>query len=194
MKINEPPSTNKIGSIRMTHEHATYNNVNGQYKTNTPIPKGSSKQHQELKETRKDEAKLVKPNNGHRLSFVIDDDDEIKLSRNNSQGSSRSKRLLKRTQEEELKFIDTSIESDLPPTLSSLQQRKLNPHSNPHTIIESHPSSPLTVTITNEQDNLESISQSVENNNQLTTNNNHLDVGVDSAVEESIISQDNQVN
>lgn len=189
MKINEPPSNYKnVGSIKMTHDHATYNNINGQYKSTISVTAGPN-QHQELKEIQKEETKLAKPNNGHRLSFV-DDDEDLKMSRNSSQRSSKSKRLLKKTQNEDLKFIDTSMESDLPPTLSSLQQKKLYPHS---TIIEAHPSSPLTVTITNEPDNLESISQNVENNNQLTTGDKHLDVGVDSAVEDSTLSQDNQV-
>lgn len=53
----------------------------------------------------------------------------------------RMKKLLSKTREEDMKFIDTSVESDLPPTLSQLRR-----HSNRISIRDRSPSLPSSIT------------------------------------------------
>lgn len=174
------------GSVRMTHNHATYATNNGQYQSSTPksnpIPHTPNTQRQ-IAEASKP------PSNGHRLSFLDEEDSGPRICREGSEKSTRSKKILKKNREEEMKFIDTSVESDLPPTLSSLQRKHVQQYSPIKEQQFSEPSSPLTVTVTHDHNTLDSISQNIESSN----NHKTMDVTVDSALEVSMVSQDNQV-
>lgn len=193
LKTQEPPLNQRgTGSIKMTHNHATYiNNLNnnGQY-NNSSVPKPTP--HASNTQDSKETTATPKSSNGHRLSFLDDDESEPKVIRDGSDRSFRSRRILKRTLEEDLKFIDTSVESDLPPTLSSLQRQRVQQYSPIKEQQSSGPSSPLTVTITHDTDILDSISQNVDCQNHLLVDSKNELAG-DSAVEVSIVSQDNQV-
>lgn len=195
LKTQEPPLNQRgTGSIKMTHNHATYTNNlnnNGQYNNNS-VPKPNPIPHASNTQDSKETTATPKSSNGHRLSFLDDEESEPRVIRDGSDRSFRSRRILKRTLEEDLKFIDTSVESDLPPTLSSLQRQRVQQYSPIKEQQSSGPSSPLTVTITHDMDILDSISQNVDCQNHLLVDSKN-ELAADSAVEVSIISQDNQV-
>ncbi|CAG9805899.1 unnamed protein product [Chironomus riparius] len=180
MKTHEMPKTN--GSIRMTNNHMIANK-------NSPCPvpqKSASNQ------------KLQRP------SIEIDDcngkiDEGKSIEEPKINSNVHTRRSLMKSKTDELKFIDTSCESDLPPTLSQLQRKSVQIEEIP-VIFASPPTSPTTLTTTiisleNEQRQFNSIN----NKDELIQNNvgtivqtrgqrNSHDMGVDSAVEDSTVS------
>lgn len=179
MKTHEIPKAN--GSIRMTNNHMIANK-------NSHFPahqKSTAANHQQQK---------------HRPSIEIEEINEGKIIEEPKvNGNGQSRRNLMKAKTEELKYIDTSCESDLPPTLSGLQQRKsVQIEENP--IVLASPTTTLATTIIsleNEHQQLNPINDSsnedapennVGTNVQTNTARNSHDMGVDSAVEESTVS------
>lgn len=133
----------------------------------------------------------------NRLSIQIDansdnitDNSSIR-SKNSFNHSQRPRKFLSKMKEEDIKFIDTSVESDLPPTLSQLQRKSVQ-------ISFSSPSSltPTTTTMTVislENEQLNSISFEVDRLNGVSRQKEEIshdstgcrELVVDSAVEES---------
>lgn len=162
----------------------THNNNNNNAKRTTPSPSPVEKQTQAICESNENNKKIDLINNDER------------------------RKNLSKIKSEELKFIDTSCESDLPPTLSQLQRKSVQ------ISIEnvSLSPSPLTPIISLEHDNVQQQLQLNPINNEriceeadaslyVGTNvqaaNSAVkgahDMGVDSAVEDSTVSLE-QVN
>jgi hypothetical protein len=129
----------------------------------------------------------------NRLSIQIDgnSDNSSIRSKNSLNHSQRPRKFLSKTREEDLKFIDTSVESDLPPTLSQLQRKSVQiSFSSPSSLT---PTTATTTIVSMENEQLNSISQ-VDGLNEAANvqkeENSHDSTGcrelaVDSAVEES---------
>ncbi|KAG5682434.1 hypothetical protein PVAND_011787 [Polypedilum vanderplanki] len=191
LKTHEIPKVN--GSIKMNHN----NNINNIKRTPSPI-----------------EQKIVcNKINVKRTSFCEcnDDNEGIKLPINNDK---QHRKCLAKLKNEDLKFIDTSCESDLPPTLSQLQRKSVH-ISNENIVSSPLLSSPTTTTtlaiISLECDNMHQKQLNIINNEERgdrvntslnvttipkistsgTTKNIH-DMGADSAVEDSTISIEQQ--
>ena len=167
MKTHEPQNTTKslIGSIKMLHNHTTYENNHKPYanKMVTDIPID------------------------HRLHKEGDD---LPKNNNNYEAESRSNRLLSKTKNEDLKFIDTSVESDYPPTLSVMQKDQQD-------VIASTASSIAgTINTTNimlENENSNSTNDDVTAEKGYDEHWQNREGNGDSAVEESSSSLDNHV-
>ena len=203
MKSRDPHHLKTNGTARMTsNSNNNNNNNNNQAKAVTnKIPHNPLPIKPLSEKTNK---------NGHRLSFQEDDDSENRVNDNyserskNSQNSSitngqRMRRHLTKTKEEDLKFIDTSMESDLPPTLSQLQRKSI------HISIEYQPlSSPSSTTATTattilsiDSEQLNSISRDIDVPANIATNHltpENKDLPVDSAVEDSTTISIDQVS
>jgi len=183
MKTHEvQPKPN--GSIRMSHNHVTNNHSHANKLPNAAesvvvrrggeVPTNHNNNRQQQQQ--------------HRLSFQADDDNCSKNSSSGYGNGQRMRRILSKTKEEELKFIDTSVESDLPPTLSQLQRKSVQ-------ISFEHPtlSSPSSLTLTPttatttvnslESEQLHSISRDVDGVTPAAAA--AKDLPVDSAVEDS---------
>jgi len=181
MKTHEMPKTN--GSIRMTNNHMIANK-----NSPSPVPQ---KPASNLKQ--------------QRPSIEIDDcnekiDEGKSIEEPKINSNVHSRRSLMKSKTDELKFIDTSCESDLPPTLSQLQRKSVQIEEIP-VIFASPPTSPTNLTTTtiisleNEQRQFNSINNkdeliqsNVGTNVQTRGQRNSHDMGVDSAVEDSTVS------
>ena len=175
MKSRDPHHGKTNGTARMTSNNNNNNNNNNQPPAVTnKIP------HNPLPIKPLPE-KTIK--NGHRLSFQEDDDSENRVNDNysersrNSQNSSvtngqRMRRHLTKTKEEDLKFIDTSMESDLPPTLSQLQRKSVHISTEYQPL--SSPSSTTATTATTilsiDSEQLNSISRDIDMPANMATN------------------------
>lgn len=204
MKTHEVQPSKANGSIRMSHNHgAAANNGN-------KIPPNL------VREISKESHKI--PEHRHRLSFQIDmpDNDNnkddthsvrSKMSQNSSSNFQKPRKYLSKTQEEDLKFIDTSVESDLPPTLSKLQRKSVQISVEQQPFMSS-PSSPTPTTadtvttaiVSLASEQLNSISRDVDglavgNTRGSSRKNSHdyRDTTVDSAVEDSTTTSIDQV-
>jgi hypothetical protein len=198
MKTHEIP-TKINGSIR----HVTPR------KTPSPLPQTANKIENQMQ---------LRAN---RPSIEIDDyNDRVDENKNDENGNNENRRkILSKTKNEDLKFIDTSCESDLPPSLSQLQRKSVHISSENvmlPIIIRTEPSSPITslanenvqlnlidekpsancvdcVDVNNDVDDDEKQHHSSVGTNVQNKKNAHPDLGVDSAVEDSTISLE-QVN
>lgn len=179
MKTHETTKTN--GSIRMTNNHMV--------DKNNKIPQCPAIQ--QKKELCDEQQKEKSP------SIEIDECNESKTIATFKVLNGQTRRNLMKHKTDELKFIDTSCESDLPPTLSQLQRKSVQIEEIP-VVLES-PTTPSTLNTTiisleNEQRQLNSINEqnvtlnSVGNNKQTASMKNAHDIGVDSAVEDSTVS------
>lgn len=86
------------GSVRMSHNPAN---------TRNDAPPGFSRQ------------------TSKNSSDGVNDNDREKNSPNTPLNGQRAKKFLSKNRDDDLKFIDTSVESDLPPTLSQLQRKSV---------------------------------------------------------------------
>lgn len=198
MKSRDPHHLKTNGTAKMTSNNNNNNNNNQPSAVTNKIP------HNPLPIKPLPE-KSIK--NGNRLSFQEDDDSENRVNDSYSEKSKNSlnssitngqrmRRQLTKTKEEDLKFIDTSIESDLPPTLSQLQRKSV------HITIEYQPlSSPSSTTATTattilslDSAQLNSISRDVNiATNHLGVTSENKDSPVDSTVEDSTTISIDQV-
>lgn len=121
MKTHEVPKTN--GSIRMNHNHMV------QKKIAPPSPQALTnknmnfhhqhqQQQQQQQQKQKPSIEIEECNRNENESKTIDC-----LKTINEDGQRRKN--LAKSKADELKFIDTSFESDLPPTLSQLQRKSV---------------------------------------------------------------------
>jgi hypothetical protein len=129
-----------------------------------------------------------------RLSIQTEDGSESHSERSKSSFISnhgqRPRKLLSKMREDDLKFIDTSVESDLPPTLSRLQRKSVQ-----ISIEQPSISSPTTATtiISSELNSINQDANGSANNQQSKRSHDNRELAVDSAVGESPISSFEQV-
>jgi hypothetical protein len=130
-------------------------------------------------------------------SDSINDDNSMRSKNSLNSNAQRPRKLLSKTKEEDLKFIDTSLDSDLPPTLSQLQRKSVQNSIEPQTFSSPLSLTPTTVTttvISLENEQLNSISREVDRLNVAMSiyreGSSHdsascKELAVDSAVEDS---------
>lgn len=98
-------------------------------------------------------------------SDSITDNHSMRSKNSLSSNAQRTRKYLSKTKEEDLKFIDTSVDSDLPPTLSQLQRKSVQISIEPQTFSSPSSLTPTTATttiISLENEQLNSISREVD--------------------------------
>lgn len=128
-------------------------------------------------------------------SNSINDNHSLRSKNSLNSNAQRTRKLLSKTKEEDLKFIDTSVESDLPPTLSQLQRKSVQISIEPRTFSSPSsltPTTAMTTTIISlENEQLNSIKREVDGVMNVHGEESSHDsaacreLGVDSAVEDS---------
>jgi hypothetical protein len=177
MKTHEAPKTN--GSIRLSH--------------NTAVGKRSSSPGaQRLPESN------ANKNLKQQASIIdVDKKDEKVIEDSKNILDEHRRKHLAKMKDDDFKFIDTSFESDLPPTLSQLQNAPIaasSPSSlTPTTLTTAETIAATIISSENEIGQLNSINNQVHasnvgNNVNARKGSSCVDLGVDSAVEDSTVS------